>query len=105
MAVCLEYQAVYQGRDNVFRSWYCLGGACCILFLALAIKVAVKIQITNHGYSLAQAEQQALVLDTERRDLQLQLSVLKRRDTLEKKAKARLGLHSYSPAQTRYIQR
>ena len=105
MAVCLEYQAIYQGRTRALRNWYCLIGACTILFLALAIKVAVKIQITNSGYSLAQAEQQALLLDTERRDLELQLSVLKRKDTLGKSAKDRLNLQAFSPAQTRYINR
>ena len=105
MAVCLEYQAVYQGRTRAFSSWYCLMGACSILFLALAIKVAVKIQITNNGYSLAQAEQHSMVLDTERRDLELQLSVLKRKDRLGQQAKSRLDLNSFTPAQTRYINR
>ena len=104
MAVCLEYQAVYQPRRRSLRSWYCLMGACTVLFLALAIKVAIKVQITNYGYRLARQEQVALQYDTERRDLELQLSVLKRRDNLHRVAKERLGLGSFTPAQTRYIE-
>lgn len=105
MAVCLEYQAIYRHRGQSIRNWYCLMGACLILFLAVAVKVAIKIQITNLGYSLAQEEQRALLLDSERRDLALQLSILTRKDRLESMARERLELGSYNPAQTRFIYR
>ena len=79
--------------------------ASMVLFLMLAVKVAIKIQITNTGYSLAQEEQRAVLLDNERRDLELQLSILNRHDALERRVKETLGLQSFNPARTRYIYR
>ena len=103
MAVCLDYQSVEYQRRGVLQSWSCALAACLLLFLALALKVAMKVQTTEVGYLLAQEQELAVVLDMERRDLELQRSVLLRPDRLEKAAYERLKLMPLDPSRARKI--
>ena len=72
-------------------------------FTPLAFKVWVRIECTSLGYVLAKEKQSTVALDMQRRELDLQLSVLKRADTLSKKAHTKLGLVALNPKQARKI--
>jgi len=92
MSVCLDYQSVYQRRGAVRVSVRSQVIAALFLLVVLAFKVWVRIECTNLGYVVAKEKQLTMNLDMERRELELQLSVLKRADTLAKKAHSKLGL-------------
>ena len=100
MAVCLDYQTIYYRRQPAFISvrWQIL--ACLLLLTALAGKVWIRIESTDYGYRLAKERQRTVALDMERRELELQLSVLLRPDNLAAQAKKRLGLVALNPKQT-----
>jgi hypothetical protein len=103
MAICLEYQAVYANHKTSTQNWCYLLGASVLLFLALSLKVALKVQLTDLGYRLASQEQLAVEYDTERRDLELQLSILKRPETLAEQAKQRLQLEDFNSERVRVL--
>lgn len=99
MAVCLEYQQVYQRSvksGNKLRWQIC---SACILLAVLAVKVFLKIETTDVGYDLAKERQRSVNLDMQRRELELQLSVLTRPNYLEKLAQEKLGLSKLRPNQ------
>lgn len=103
MAICLEYQAVYCERARVLNLWWFTLAASVFLLCALGLKIWIKIESTAVGYRLAKERETAQLLDMERRDLELQRSVLMRRDDLVKRAHASLGLHVLSPKQARRV--
>lgn len=103
MAACLQNQAVYCVPRSREGHGYFLLSACVLLFLALSLKVAVRVSSTDLSYRLARETQLAIDYDIERRDLELQLTVLKRPDTLQRMAEQRLGMRPFNPDQARYI--
>lgn len=103
MAICLEYQAVYADRRSVKVSLRSQILAAMVLLAALGTKVWLKLEITDLGYQIAQEREQTVTLDMERRELELQHSVLMRPDRLAGSAKVRLGLKTLNPAQARRV--
>ena len=103
MSVCVDYQAVYQKRRPIVVSVRTQLFAAVVLLLALAFKVWLRIEATNVGYLIGKEKQVTIALDMERRELELQLSVLKRGDTLSRKAQVQLGLFPLKPRQARKI--
>jgi len=101
MAVCLEYQSIYAPRREVAVSvrMQVLAGSC--LLIALLAKVWVKIEATEVGYQLAKEQRQTVELDMQRRELELQKSILLRPDQLRAAASARLGLQPLNPQRAR----
>jgi hypothetical protein len=100
MAVCLQYQSVYVKREAARVSGKVqLIGAVLLLSL-LGVKVWAKLQATDLGYSLARERQKMVVLDMERRELELQRSVLMRPDSLAKSAREKVGLSEHKLGQT-----
>ena len=100
MAVCLDYQAVYLRREQKrlsVRSQIVTG--LCLLFV-LALKVWVKIESIDLGYQLAREREISVSLDMERRELELQKSLLHRPDSLARMAREKLGLVALDPQQT-----
>ncbi len=92
MAVCLQYQSVYVKREATRVSGKVqLLGAFVLLGL-LGVKVWAKLEATDLGYTLARERQKMVTLDMERRELELQRSVLMRPDSLAKSARERVGL-------------
>ena len=104
MAVCLDYQTVYARRERRFvsvRAQLCAG---ILLLVALGVKVWVKIETVDLGYQLARERDVALEFDMERRELELQRSVLLRPDTLAKAANDKLGLRPMARHQVTRLQ-
>ncbi|WKZ56634.1 MAG: hypothetical protein QY326_07855 [Bdellovibrionota bacterium] len=92
MAIALEYQTVYcptHVRTQSLR-WHVV--AAVFLMLALASKIWVKLEITDLSYALSAEKTRAMGLDMERRELELQRSVLLREDRLARLAQERLQL-------------
>lgn len=100
MAVCLDYQAVYvrKGAAALPKKFHV--AAASLLLLSLAVKVWVKLETTDAGYSLARERQRTVDLDMQKRELDLQLSILKRPDMLANAARAKLGLSDHDPVGT-----
>lgn len=103
MAVCLDYQSVYYQREGLVSIWSLTLAASVLLLLALSFRVWIKIESTEIGYELAAAQQEAIELDMERRDFELQLSLLLRPDNLTPLAAKKLGLSTLDPEQARKI--
>lgn len=99
MAICLEYQTIYYRRQSLYFSYHLHVLTGLILLLALSAKVWVRNETTDVGYRLAQERTRMQVLDDERRERELQLSVLKRPDNLSRQAQKRLGLVPLNPRQ------
>lgn len=103
MAVCLNYQSVYCRRDRIVISVRMQIFAAVLLLLALVGKVWIKIETTDLGYQLARERELKISYDMERRELELQRSVLLRTDNLTRTASERLGLSALDPQQARRI--
>lgn len=100
MSVCLDYQAVrYKVKNPVKVSFKTQLFAALFLLAVLVFKVWLRIETTNQGYILAKEKQETVSLDMQRRELELQLSVLERADNLRARARKTLGLASLNPAQ------
>jgi len=99
VAICLDYQEVYHRREvrKFGIAWQMI--AAGFLLLALSAKVWTKLQSTNLGYELAAQQQISLELDMQRRELELQRSVLGRSDMLAHRANQKLGLETLQPSQ------
>ena len=103
MAVCLEYQMVYRRREArsvPLRAQIVLAS---LLLFALSGKVWLHIASTGLGYKLSQERARTIELDMERRELELEQSVLLRPDNLRRAAEQRLGFSPLNPAQLRRI--
>jgi hypothetical protein len=71
-----------------------------VLLALLGVKVWAKLEATDLGYSLARERQKTVALDMERRELELQRSVLMRPDSLSRSAREKVGLDENSLGQT-----
>jgi hypothetical protein len=96
MAVCLQYQSVYVKREAAVVSLRVQVVAAIALLLVLGARVWVKLEATDVGYQLARERSRTIELDMQRRELELQRSVLLRPDSLSAAARqmARLDEHS-----------
>lgn len=92
MAVCLDYQAVYCDRRRVGISLRMLLLSVLVLLGVLGCRVWLRTEITDLGYDLAILRKQSVRLEREQQELELQLSVLTRRDVLEREGRKRLAL-------------
>jgi len=92
MAVCLRYQAVYvrRERDAVSKKAHLV--LASLLLVVLSARVWMKLEATDLGYQFARERQKTVALDMERREMELQLSVLNRPDALAKTAVEHLHL-------------
>ncbi len=99
MAICLEYQQVYQRNIKIGHKLRWQIAAASVLLAVLAAKVWLKIETTDLGYELAKERQRTIALDMQRRELELQLSVLTKPDYLAKLANQKLGLRALKPNQ------
>lgn len=104
MAVCLDYQAVYCNKREKASSFRLQIVATSCLLVALLCKVWIKIECTDLGYQVAREMQKTVAMDMERRELELQLSVLLRADNLTAAAQKRLGMGALNPKQARKVQ-
>jgi hypothetical protein len=82
MAVCLQYQSVYVKREAAVVSLRVQVAAAVALLLVLGARVWMKLEATDVGYQLASARSKTVELDMQRRELELQRSVLLRPDSL-----------------------
>lgn len=73
--------------------------ATMALLLPLLFLVGVRVAQLQAAYSIAKLETQRVELDQERRVLELEISVLKRPDRIERLAETKLGLNPPSEAQ------
>ena len=103
LQLCLNYQPVYCDQEEKMGSWSLTLGASLLLFAVLAFKIWIGIKITSLGYELAEERERAVAHDMERREFELQLSVLLRPDNLEQRAREILGLQTLNPKQARKI--
>jgi cell division protein FtsL len=101
MAVCLEYQSVYCRRDKIVISVRMQVIAGVLLLLALVGKVWIKIETTDLGYQLSREREVKNSLEMEKREYELQRSVLLRTDNLTRIAQRKLGLQQLDPTQAR----
>ena len=101
MAVCLEYQSVYSRRDKIVISVRMQVIAGALLLLALVGKVWIKIETTDLGYQLSREREMRTTSEMEKREYELQRSVLLRTDNLTRVAQRKLGLQQLDPAQAR----
>lgn len=102
MAVSLDYQPLAYNRSIVIRPKTQM---IFVVFLALALmlKVFISNSVTQLGYRLSEVKKERIELDLQRRELELQLSVLLRPDQLAQRAKQKLGLTGLDPSQARRI--
>ncbi|MCB0317274.1 MAG: hypothetical protein KDD56_00855 [Bdellovibrionales bacterium] len=103
MAVCLDYRSVQTTKSRVVVSVRLQLMIIFFLLVILAAKVWIQLKCTNLGYQLAEQREETYSLDMEKRELELQLSVLLRTDNLEKQAISRLGLQALKPEQARRL--
>lgn len=94
MAVYLDYQSVYCDKRSLVVSVKLQLAASVLLLAALCGRVWIKVESTDLGYRLARQRQQTVLLDMQRRELELQLSVLLRPDSLYRMANEKLGLEA-----------
>lgn len=103
MAVCLQYQSVYVRREKRISAVKVQLVAACALLGVLGMRVWTKLQATDVGYQLAKERQRSVALDMERRELELQRSLLLRPDALAKAARVKAGLVDRVEGQTIHI--
>jgi hypothetical protein len=96
MAVCLQYQSVYVRREAAVVSLRVQVAAAVALLVVLGAKVWVKLEATDVGYQLARERSRTVAFDMERRELELQRSVLLRPDSLTMSARKMAHLDEHS---------
>jgi hypothetical protein len=96
MAVCLQYQSVYVKREAAVVSLRVQVAAAVALLVVLGARVWVKLEATDVGYQLARERARTVELDMERRELELQRSVLLRPDSLSISARKMAHLYDHS---------
>lgn len=103
MAVCLDHQMIYlKPRVQKASLRFQIIAAICLI-VALILKVWIKLAIIDLGYQVAKERERYVSLDMERRELELQRSVLMRPDTLATAAHQRLGLTTLNSQNIRKI--
>ena len=98
MAVCLQYQSVYVKREAAVVSIRAQVAAAVALLVVLGARVWVKLEATDAGYQLARERSKTVELDMERRELELQRSVLLRPDSLSSAARGMAQWQERDPA-------
>ena len=103
MAIALDYQTVYVRRkpNTLPLKWHIAAGLS--LFVALTAKVWIKIECTDEGYRVARLRQEAVELDMQRREFELEHSVLLKPDNLVMRSAKKLNLGPLHPMQARRI--
>jgi hypothetical protein len=71
-----------------------------VLLIVLAARVWVKLEATDVGYQLARERNKTIELDMQRRELELQRSVLLRPDSLKASAQKMGQLEEHRPEST-----
>lgn len=89
---CLTFQSVYCDSREHTQSFRLYLLAATVLIFALCGRIWISVASTRVGYELAQVRKEIRAVDSERRELELQRSVLLKRTTLEQLATERLGL-------------
>lgn len=79
----------------------CMMAALC-LFGVLALKVSLELRCTELSYILAHQQKRTVAYEMERRELDLQLSVLQRLDVLKDEAQ-KLGLKPLKAEQIKIL--
>ena len=103
MSVCLEYQSVYCPEPlRVSRATFSITAAVFLL-VALGLRIWIKVETTELGYELAALRSHTIELDMERREYELQLSLIKRPDNLARRALEDLDLVPLNPSQARKV--
>lgn len=92
MAVCLDYQSVYV-KNVKTTSHKLLILASLFLMSVLIFHVWIRAEKVSLGYQIAQAQNKTAEYTTIKKDLAMQLSVIKRYDNLMGLAKNRLGFN------------
>ena len=100
MAVCLQYQSVYVKREAAVVSLRVQVATAVALLLVLGARVWVKLEATDVGYQLARERSRTIELDMQRRELELQRSVLLRPDSLSAAARQMVQLEEHSSERT-----
>lgn len=100
MAVCLQYQSVYVKREAAVVSLRVQIFTAVALLLVLGARVWVKLESTDVGYQLARERSKTIELDMQRRELELQRSVLLRPDSLTAAARQMGHLEEHRPDST-----
>jgi hypothetical protein len=100
MAVCLQYQSVYVKRESAVFSLRAQVVTALVLLVVLAARVWVKLDATDVGYQLARERTKTIELDMQRRELELQRSVLLRPDSLKASARQMGRLEEHRPENT-----
>ena len=103
MSACLGYQSVYQRKERVVISVRTQVIGALLLLLVLSCRIWMKLESIDLGYQLADARKQTVELDMQRREFELQRSLLVRPDNLAKLARDRLKLVSLNPNQARRV--
>jgi hypothetical protein len=76
---------------------------CVAVLGVLTVRVWSKLEATDLRYQLARERQRTVSLDMERRELELQRSLLVRPDSLAHAARQKLGLVEHTPEQTVHL--
>ena len=102
MAVCLEYQAIYQKKPLVISTRLQQFLVGVLLLSVLVAKVWIKVECTDLGYQLAAEHEKTVEYSLQRRELEFKRSVILRPDALSARAE-KLGLRPILPDQARKI--
>jgi hypothetical protein len=92
----------YQTRHFNFAWTFSTFLSCLFLFAILAVKVAIELRCTELSYVLAHQQKRTVAYEMERRELDLQLSILQRSDVLAEQAE-QLGLKPLKAEQIRVL--
>ncbi len=91
----MQYQSVYVKREAAIVSLRVQIVTAMALLLVLGARVWVKLEATDVGYQLARERSKTVELDMERRELELQRSILLRPDSLASAARSMVGLEEH----------
>lgn len=99
MALAVRYQVVRERQQGTVWSHFF---AASLLLLALGWRVHVHLAMTEVRYELAEEQRRTVRLDMERRELELQRSILVSPASLRRSALG-LGLVEGDPRRTRTV--
>lgn len=103
MAVCLDYQSVY-AKNEAEKSYKFLIFSVILLIFSLIFLIWLKSQKTYLGYAIAEAQNKTAEYNTIKKELGIQLSILKKYDNLTTQARDRLGFVSKKSANISVIE-
>lgn len=103
MAISLDYQLVSYRRKPIRVPLKLTLTFGIILFVASSARVAISIASTDIGYKMAQQREKTVALDMQRRELELERSVLLKHDILSARARTQLALETLKPSQARKL--